>query len=72
VKCFGLTVKCSRNELGINVQLQLFAVSDEKFLDMFVAPGAIEKLEAERMVLQKRCNTLHTCLAEFRTLARSL
>jgi hypothetical protein len=31
----------SRDELSIEVAAELFAVSDEQFLRMFVAPGAI-------------------------------
>lgn len=63
---------CSRDQLAIDVSVEVFGVSDDKFLEMFVAPGAVEKLENERAVLQKRCATLQTCLQEFRTLARSL
>ncbi|KAF2286039.1 hypothetical protein GH714_009854 [Hevea brasiliensis] len=33
--------------------LDLFAVSDEKFMDMFVAPGAIDVLQDERQSLHK-------------------
>jgi hypothetical protein len=34
--------------------MELFAVNDEKFMDMFVAPGAIEGIQTERQSLQKR------------------
>lgn len=62
----------SRTEQAIDVQMEVFGVSDDKFLEMFVAPGAIEKLEREYATLQKRSMTLLTCLHEFRTLAHSL
>lgn len=62
----------SRDELSIEVAAELFAVSDDQFLKMFVAPGAIENLESERQSLLKRSTTLQTCLNEFRRLAWSL
>lgn len=62
----------SRDELSIEVAAELFAVSDEQFLKMFVAPGAMENLESERQSLLKRSTTLQTCLNEFRRLAWSL
>lgn len=52
--------------------LDLFAVGDEKFMDMFVAPGAIDSLENERHSLHKRQKTLHSCLNEFKNVVRSL
>lgn len=52
--------------------LDLFAVSDEKFMEMFVAPGAIDSLEKERLSVQKRQKILHSCLNEFKNIARSL
>jgi hypothetical protein len=54
------------------VQVEVFGVSDDKFLEMCVAPGALEKLEQEYATLKKRSDTLLTCLHEFRTLAHSL
>jgi len=62
----------SRTQQAIDVQVEVFGDSDEKFLEMFVAPGAIEKLEQEYMTLKKRNDTLLTCLQEFHTLAHSL
>jgi len=44
--CF-LFLNGSRTEQAIDVQMEVFGVSDKKFLEMFVAPGAIEKLEQE-------------------------
>lgn len=52
--------------------LDLFAVNDEKFMDMFVAPGAIDVLQNERQSLQKRQKVLQSCLNEFKSVARSL
>ncbi|KAG2328203.1 hypothetical protein Bca52824_010931 [Brassica carinata] len=52
--------------------VDLFAVNDEKFMDMFVAPGAIDMLQNERQQLQKRQKILHSCLTEFKTVSRSL
>ncbi|KAJ7561344.1 hypothetical protein O6H91_03G024700 [Diphasiastrum complanatum] len=61
-----------RDRLALGISIELFGVSDEQFMDMFVAPGMIEKLENERGTLQKRCKTLRTCLQEFRNLSRCL
>lgn len=52
--------------------LELFAVSDERFMDMFVAPGAIDVLQNERQSLQKRLKMLQSCLNEFKSVARAL
>ena len=52
--------------------LDLFAVNDEKFMDMFVAPGAIDILQNEQQSLQKRQKILQSCLNEFKTIARAL
>ncbi|KAJ9551433.1 hypothetical protein OSB04_015478 [Centaurea solstitialis] len=61
-----------RERLMVALGLDLFAVNDEKFMDMFVAPGAIDVLESERQSLQKRQKILHTCLSEFKSVARAL
>ena len=52
--------------------LELFGVNDEKFMDMFVAPGAIDILQNEQQSLQKRQKILHSCLNEFKTVAHTL
>lgn len=52
--------------------LDLFAVNDEKFMDMFVAPGAIDVLQNERQSLQKCQKVLKSCLNEFKSVARAL
>lgn len=62
----------SRERLPVALGLDLFAVNDEKFMDMFVAPGAIDTLENERQSLQKRQKILHSCLNEFKSVARAL
>lgn len=54
------------------LMLDLFAVNDEKFMDMFVAPGAIDVLQNERESLTKRQKTLQSCLNEFKNVARAL
>lgn len=52
--------------------LDLFAVNDEKFMDMFVAAGAIDSLKDEKQSLQKRQKIMHSCLNEFKSVARAL
>jgi len=52
--------------------LDLFAVNDEKFMDMFVAPGAIDVLQNERESLMKRQKMLQSCLNEFKSVAQAL
>lgn len=67
----GFLTPC-RERLMVALGLELFAVNDEKFMDMFVAPGAIDMLENERESLKKRQKILHSCLTEFKAVARSL
>lgn len=62
----------SRERLMVALGLDLFAVNDEKFMDMLVAPGTIDVLQNERESLQKRQKILHTCLSEFKSVARAL
>ncbi|CAN8288148.1 unnamed protein product [Cochlearia groenlandica] len=61
-----------RDRLVVALGLDLFAVNDGKFMDMFVAPGAIDVLQHERQQLQKRQKMLQSCLSEFKTVACSL
>jgi len=56
----------------VSLALDLFAVNDEKFMDMFVAPGAIDVLHSERQSLHKRQKILQSCLNEFKNIARAL
>ncbi|XP_030549718.1 dynamin-related protein 5A isoform X2 [Rhodamnia argentea] len=67
----GFLTPC-RERLVVSLGLDLFAVNDEKFMDMFVAPGAIDDLQNERQSLQKRQKILQSCLNEFKTVARTL
>ncbi|KAJ0488624.1 putative dynamin GTPase [Helianthus annuus] len=67
----GFLTPC-RERLMVALGLELFAVNDEKFMDMFVAPGAIDILQNERQSLHKRQKILHSCLTEFKSVARSL
>ncbi|KAL5565219.1 hypothetical protein UlMin_028383 [Ulmus minor] len=62
----------SRDRLVLALGLDLFAVNDEKFMDMFVAPGAIDVLQTEKQTLQKRQKILQSCLNEFKSVARAL
>ncbi|PON40054.1 Dynamin superfamily [Parasponia andersonii] len=61
-----------RDRLFLALGLDLFAVNDEKFMDMFVAPGAIDVLQNEKQSLQKRQKILQSCLTEFKSVARAL
>ncbi|KAK9049083.1 hypothetical protein SSX86_031950 [Deinandra increscens subsp. villosa] len=67
----GFLTPC-RERLMVALGLELFAVKDDKFMDMFVAPGAIDILQNERESLLKRQKILHSCLNEFKTVATSL
>ncbi|XP_057473855.1 LOW QUALITY PROTEIN: dynamin-related protein 5A-like [Actinidia eriantha] len=67
----GFLTPC-RDRLVVALGLELFGVNDEKFMDMFVAPGAIDILQNEQQSLQKRQKILHSCLNEFKTVARTL
>ncbi|XP_043688924.1 dynamin-related protein 5A [Telopea speciosissima] len=67
----GFLTPC-RDRLVVALGLDLFAVNDDKFMDMFVAPGAIDVLENERQSLHKRQKILQSCLHEFKSIARAL
>ncbi|KAI3457452.1 hypothetical protein Pfo_014115 [Paulownia fortunei] len=67
----GFLTPC-QERLMVALGLDLFAVTDDKFMDMFVAPGAIDVLQNERQSLQKRQKILHSCLNEFKNVARAL
>lgn len=56
----------------VSLGMDLFAVNDAKFMDMFVAPGAIDILQNERQSLKKRQKSLQSCLDEFKSVARTL
>ncbi|XVF18823.1 hypothetical protein REPUB_Repub11eG0056300 [Reevesia pubescens] len=67
----GFLTQC-RDRLEVALSSDLFAVNDDKFMDMFVAPGAIDELQNERQSLQKRQKILQSCLNEFKKVARAL
>ncbi|XP_077227781.1 dynamin related protein 5A [Tasmannia lanceolata] len=67
----GFLTPC-RDRLVVELSLDLFAVNDEKFMDMFVAPSAIDILQNECQSLRKRQKILHSCLTEFKNIARVL
>ncbi|WCJ32178.1 Dynamin related protein 5A [Euphorbia peplus] len=67
----GFLTPC-RDRLVVELGLELFAVSDVKFMDMFVAPGAIDVLQNERQSLQKRQKILESCFNEFKSVALAL
>ncbi|KAI4322952.1 hypothetical protein L6164_022598 [Bauhinia variegata] len=67
----GFLTPC-RDRLVVALGLDLFAVSDEKFMDMFVAPGAIDLLQNERESIRKRQKILQSCLNDFKNVARAL
>ncbi|KAG8364931.1 hypothetical protein BUALT_Bualt18G0050000 [Buddleja alternifolia] len=67
----GFLTPC-REQLMVSLGLDLFAVGDEKFMDMFIMPGAIDVLQNERQSLQKRQKLLHSCLNDFKSVARAL
>ncbi|CAM8880074.1 unnamed protein product [Rhodiola kirilowii] len=67
----GFLTPC-REQLVLSIGLDLFAVCDDKFMDMFTAPEAMGILQTERLALQKRQKTLQSCLNEFKTIAQAL
>ncbi|KAI3803474.1 hypothetical protein L1987_31626 [Smallanthus sonchifolius] len=67
----GFLTPCHEG-LMVALGVDLFAVKDEEFMDMFVAPGAIDILQNERESLLKLQKTLHSCLTEFKSVATSL
>ncbi|KAG6480835.1 dynamin-related protein 5A-like [Zingiber officinale] len=67
----GFLTPC-RERLFVALGLELFAVNDEKFMDMFVAPGAVDILQNERQSLNKRQKILQSCLNEFKNITRTL
>jgi len=61
-----------RNELNSAMNLEMFARTDEDFMTMFSAAGAIGALEAKRDALGRRVEGLVKCKNEFQELARCL
>ncbi|KAF8696410.1 hypothetical protein HU200_037324 [Digitaria exilis] len=67
----GFLTPC-RERLFLALGFELFAVNDEKFMDMFVAPGAVDTIQNERQSLLKRQKILLSCLNEFKNISRAL
>ncbi|XP_062206853.1 dynamin-related protein 5A-like isoform X2 [Phragmites australis] len=67
----GFLTPC-REKLFLALGFELFAVNDDKFMDMFVAPGAVDAIQNERQSLLKRQKVLLSCLNEFKNISRSL
>jgi hypothetical protein len=65
-------VNCSRERLFLALGFELFAVNDEKFMDMFVAPGSVDAIQNERQSLLKRQKILMSCLHDFKNISRTL
>jgi hypothetical protein len=63
---------CSRERLFLALGFELFAVNDDKFMDMFVSPGAVDSIQNERQSLLKRQKILLSCLSEFKNISRAL
>ncbi|AQL00593.1 Dynamin-related protein 5A [Zea mays] len=62
----------SRERLFLALGFELFAVSDNKFMGMFVLPGAVDGIQNERHSLLKRQKILLSCLNEFKNISRAL
>ncbi|MQM06872.1 hypothetical protein Taro_039703 [Colocasia esculenta] len=67
----GLLTPC-RDQLVVALGIDLFAVNDEKFMGMFMAPGAKDHLQSEHQSLRKRQKILQSCLIEFKNIAHAL
>ncbi|KQK09720.1 hypothetical protein BRADI_2g49747v3 [Brachypodium distachyon] len=67
----GFLTPC-RERLFLALGFELFAVNDDKFMDMFVAPGAVDAIQNERQSLLKRQKILLSCLSEFKNISRTL
>jgi hypothetical protein len=62
----------SRERLFLALGFELFAVNDDKFMDMFVSPGAVDSIQNERQSLLKRQKILLSCLSELKNISRTL
>lgn len=67
----GFLTPC-RERLFLALGFELFAVNDDKFMDMFVSPGAVDSIQNERQSLLKRQKILLSCLSEFKNISRTL
>jgi len=50
-------MQCSHERLFLALGFELFAVKDDKFMNMFVAPGAVDAIQNERESLLKHQKT---------------
>ena len=69
---FVLMMQCSRERLFLALSLELFAVKDDKFMNMFVSPGAAHAIQNECESLLKRQKTFVSCLNEFKNISSTL
>ena len=69
---FVLMMQCSRERLFLALSLELFAVKDDKFMNMFVSPGAVDAIQNECESLLKRQKTFVSCLNEFKNISSTL
>jgi len=67
-----LMMQCSHERLFIALGFELFAVKDDKFMNMFVAPGAVDAIQNERESLLKHQKTFVSCLNEFKNISPTL
>ncbi|XP_039819194.1 dynamin-related protein 5A-like isoform X3 [Panicum virgatum] len=58
--------------LFLALGFELFAVKDDKFMNMFVAPGAVDAIQNERESLLKHQKTFVSCLNEFKNISSTL
>ena len=67
-----LMMQCSHERLFLALGFELFAINDDKFMNMFVAPGAVEAIQNERESLLKCQKTFVSCLNEFKNISSTL
>jgi len=67
----GFLTSC-HERLFLALGFELFAINDDKFMNMFVAPGAVEAIQNERESLLKCQKTFVSCLNEFKNISSTL
>ena len=67
-----LMMQCSHERLFLALGFELFAINDDKFMNMFVAPGAVEAIQNERESLLKCQRTFVSYLNEFKNISSTL
>ena len=65
-------MQCSHERLFLALGFELFAVKDDMFMNMFVAPGAVDAIQNERESLLKHQKTFVSCLNEFKNISSTL